>query len=86
LEDTEYIKPGDPSIQQKSAEIRGTENDSFSVVQKLLSWIANNIKTDIFAETLTGPHFGHFCFRPHPNEICGQFNNKRVESSANKAD
>jgi hypothetical protein len=55
LGDTEYIKPGDPSIQQKSAEIRGRENDSFSIVQRLLSWISNSIKTDIFAETLTGP-------------------------------
>ena len=55
LGDTEYIKPGDPSIQQKSAEIRGRENDSFSIVQRLLSWVSNNIKTDIFAETLTGP-------------------------------
>lgn len=55
LGDTEYIKPGDPSIQQKSAEIRGKENDSFSIVQRLLTWISNNIKTDIFAETLTGP-------------------------------
>lgn len=55
LGDTEYIKPGDPSIQQKSAEIRSKENDSFSIVQRLLSWISNNIKTDIFAETLTGP-------------------------------
>jgi len=44
LGDTEYIKPGDPSIQQKSAEIRGRENDSFSIVQRLLSWVSNNIK------------------------------------------
>lgn len=55
LGDTEYIKPGDPSIQQKSAEIRGKESDSFFIVQRLLSWVSKNIKTDIFAETLTGP-------------------------------
>lgn len=55
LGDTEYIKPGDPSIQQKLLELRGKDDDPFSIVQRLLSWISKNIKTDIFTETLTGP-------------------------------
>ncbi len=55
LEDTEYIKPSDPSIQQQLAEIRGDKNTALVIVQNILHWISTNIKTDMIAETLKGP-------------------------------
>jgi len=55
LKDTEYIKPNDPSIQQQLAEIQGNEKNALAIVQKILDWISTNIKTDMIAETLTGP-------------------------------
>lgn len=55
LEDTEYIKPSDPSIQQQLAEIRGDKKNALMIVQNILHWISANIKTDMIAETLKGP-------------------------------
>lgn len=55
LDDTEYIKPNDPFIQKKISEIKGGERDGFTLVQKILLWVYENIKTEYIAETLSGP-------------------------------
>jgi len=55
LEETEYIKPNDPSIQQQLAEIRMGETNANLIVKSILGWIQTNIKGDMIAETLTGP-------------------------------
>ncbi len=55
LENTEYIKPQDPSIQKKLAEIKGDEKDVLALVRKILLWVYENIKTEYIAETLSGP-------------------------------
>ncbi|MFQ6115388.1 MAG: transglutaminase-like domain-containing protein [bacterium] len=55
LKDTEYIQPSDTTIQQQLAEIQGNEKDAFTIVQNILRWISDNIRTDFIAETLTGP-------------------------------
>ncbi|UCC38937.1 MAG: transglutaminase domain-containing protein [Candidatus Aminicenantes bacterium] len=55
LEETEYIKPNDPSIQQQLSEIRMGELDAKLIVQNILQWIKANIKTDLILETLSGP-------------------------------
>jgi len=55
LQDTKFIKPGDPFIQKKMTEIIENEKDAFTIVQKILHWVSNNIKTEFIAETLTGP-------------------------------
>lgn len=55
LEETDYIKPNDSSIQQHLEVIRMGETNANLIVQSILEWIRANIKTDMIAETLTGP-------------------------------
>jgi hypothetical protein len=55
LEETDYIKPNDPSIQQHLEVIRMGEINANLIVKSILEWIQANIKTDMIAETLTGP-------------------------------
>lgn len=55
LEESEYIKPNDPSVQQHLEVIRMGETNAHLIVQNILRWIQANIKTDMIAETLTGP-------------------------------
>jgi hypothetical protein len=55
LEDTEYIKPHDPSIQKQLAEIKGNEKDALVLVRKILLWIYENIEPEYSVETLSGP-------------------------------
>ncbi len=55
LGDTPYIKPTDPSIQKKLAEIKKDEKDAYWLVQKILLWVYDNIKGEYIVETLTGP-------------------------------
>jgi transglutaminase-like putative cysteine protease len=55
LEETEYIKPNDPSVQQHLEVIRMGETNARLIVQNILQWIQANIKGDMIAETLTGP-------------------------------
>lgn len=55
LEETDYIKPNDPSIQQHLEVIRMGETNANRIVQSILEWIRANIKGDMIAETLTGP-------------------------------
>ncbi len=55
LDDTEYIKPNDPSIQKKLSEIREDDKDGLALVQKILLWVYENVKTEYIAETLSGP-------------------------------
>ncbi len=55
LDDTEYIKPNDPSIKKKLSEIRDDEKDVHALVQKILLWVYENIKIEYIAETLSGP-------------------------------
>ncbi len=55
LEETDYIKPNDLSIRMQLAEIRVGEINANLIVQNILRWVQANIKTDMIAETLTGP-------------------------------
>ncbi len=55
LSDTPYIRPTDPSIQKKLAEIKKDEKDAYWLVQKILLWVYDNIKGEYIVETLTGP-------------------------------
>lgn len=55
LKETDYIKPNDLSIRMQLAEIRVGEINANIIVQNILQWIQANIKTDMIAETLTGP-------------------------------
>ena len=55
LQDTEFIKPSDPSIKRQLAEIKGVEQDVLAISLRILSWISDNIKPDLIVETLTGP-------------------------------
>lgn len=55
LGDTQYIKPSDPSIQQKLADIQKDQKDAYWLVQKMLLWVYDNIKGEYIVETLTGP-------------------------------
>jgi len=55
LNDTEYIKPGDPLIQKTMKDIREDEKDAFTFIHMLLLWMYDNIKTEYIAETLSGP-------------------------------
>lgn len=56
LEETEFIKPNDPSIQGKLAEIRNqTEEGNYALVKKILLWIYGNIKAIPMVENLSGP-------------------------------
>jgi len=55
LEDSEFIKPSDPAIQNLVIEIRSGEKDSLAMVKKILLWVYDNIKTEYIAETLSGP-------------------------------
>jgi len=55
LGDTQYIKPSDPSIQQKLADIQKDQKDAYWLVQKMLLWVYDNIKGEYIVETLSGP-------------------------------
>jgi hypothetical protein len=55
LEDTEFIKPHDPSIQKQLSLIQGNEKDGLTLVHKILLWIYENVEPEYSAETLSGP-------------------------------
>lgn len=55
LQETFYIKPNDPNIQQQLTEIQGQETDAFRLVEKILDWIDAHIQAELIAETLNGP-------------------------------
>jgi len=55
LEDTEFIRPSDPTIQKQLTEIKGDEKEALSLVKKILLWVYENIGTEYIAETLSGP-------------------------------
>lgn len=55
LENTDYIKPHDPSIRKQLAEIKGDEEDGLALVQKILLWVYETIETEYLIETLSGP-------------------------------
>jgi hypothetical protein len=55
LDDTEFIKPTDPSIKRQLAEIKGAEEGTVAITLGILNWISDNIRPDAIVETLTGP-------------------------------
>jgi len=56
LEETEFIKPDDPSIQTKLEEIRSNvKGGNYSFVKEILLWIYGNIKATHIVENLSGP-------------------------------
>jgi len=55
LGETQYIKPTNPSIRKKLADIQKDEKDAYWLVQKILLWVYDNVKGEYIVETLTGP-------------------------------
>lgn len=55
LQETQYIKPFDLSIQKQLAEICGEEKDPVAVTQKILKWVYQFVEPELIAETLSGP-------------------------------